>query len=76
MSLGSPTPVPTEVATSEVPSEPELLPVMASPNPANASPNGSAAQRCDFRVSRYGVVAEVTPDLEFTQFLQAPEDPR
>ena len=37
MSLGSPTPVPTEVATSEVPSEPELLPVMANPNPANAS---------------------------------------
>ena len=37
MSLGSPTPVPTEVATSEIPSEPELLPVMANPNPANAS---------------------------------------
>ena len=37
MSLGSPTPVPTKVATSEVPSEPELLPVMTNPNPANAS---------------------------------------
>ena len=29
--------MPTEVATSEVPSEPELLPVMANPNPASAS---------------------------------------
>ena len=37
MSLGSPSPIPTEVATSEAPSEPELLPVMAHPNPESSS---------------------------------------